>query len=176
MKPYSLFSRSRGTAVYRHWKLFAGLFAFGIVWNTLQLQPRFIEGRMDPVDGDSFKIGKFGVRLDGIDAPEREQTCERNGANWPCGKAAADGLSELVRGATVTCRWRRRDVYNRLLANCWVNGLELNRWMVEHGFAISSGGYADSEARAKAAKSGIWAGTFDDPKIWREAHRPDVGS
>ena len=176
MKPYYLRTYSLETLLRGDWKLYVGICVLGVALSALQMQPRKIEGRIDPVDGDSFYVGQIGVRLLGIDAPEWEQTCEKDGAKWPCGEAAAGMLGELVGGATVTCRGAKRDIYDRLIAVCTAGGKELNREMVERGFAVSSGDYLDSEARAKAAKAGIWAGTFDDPKIWRAARRPDTGS
>ena len=146
-----------------------GIFLLGVGLSASLIIPRTFEGKVVPVDGDSFYIGNLGVRLIGIDAPEWAQTCEKDGAKWPCGEAAADLLSKLVGDVTVKCRGGRRDHYDRLLAVCSAGSVELNREMVEQGFAIAKGGYADSEARAKARKVGIWAGKFDDPKLWRQA-------
>src|SRR5690606_6043558 len=40
-------------------------------------------------DGDTLHLGSETIRLDGTDAPERDQTCERrHGATYRCGEAA----------------------------------------------------------------------------------------
>src|SRR4051794_37645682 len=54
-------------------------------------------------DGDTLIVGETKVRLFGIDAPEFDQSCSRQGANWSCGAAAADELMQLVTGKDVRC-------------------------------------------------------------------------
>jgi hypothetical protein len=49
-------------------------------------------------------------------------------------------------------------------------------WIVENGQALdwpkySSGAYVGQQATAKAAKRGIWAGSFQMPWVWRAEHR-----
>ena len=38
------------------------------------------------------------VRLQGIDAPETDQTCTAYGQQWSCGRSAADWLKDYLRG------------------------------------------------------------------------------
>src|SRR5215213_9963631 len=41
------------------------------------------------VDGDTIEIGGHRIRLEGIDAPETEQTCsDGKGLPWSCGRIA----------------------------------------------------------------------------------------
>lgn len=126
-------------------------------------------------DGDSLEINGQRVRLFGIDAPEFDQTCTKDGAQWACGAEAADQLSRLVTGREVRCVANGVDQYQRLLARCSVGGMDVNAAMVERGYAIAfrkySNDYVDEEMRAKAAKRGIWAGTFADPSMVRAAKR-----
>lgn len=55
-----------------------------------------------------------------------------------------------------------------------VGGTEVNAWLVEQGFAVAyrrySDAYAAHEARARTARRGLWAGTFEEPEAWRIAH------
>lgn len=124
------------------------------------------------VDGDSLTIGALRIRLEGIDAPELGQTCGMlEGGDYPCGRAAREALVRLVGGGPVTCEARRRDRYDRLLAHCEAHdGVELNRAMVEQGWAVAYGGYADAEREARDAGRGVWAGTFERPQDWRRVH------
>lgn len=124
------------------------------------------------VDGDSIRLGGRSIRLDGIDAPEWDQTClDAGGRAWRCGRAASRALRERIRGQTVSCRPRALDRYGRTIAGCALaDGSDLNAWMVREGWAIASGfagTYAAEQAEAKAAKRGIWDGTFISPANWR---------
>jgi endonuclease YncB( thermonuclease family) len=137
----------------------------------LARQPPIV-GQAWIVDGDSLRMGGRSIRLDGIDAPEWDQTCrDAGGRTWRCGQAAKQALRERLRGQTVSCRPRAIDRYGRTIAVCALaDGSDLNAWMVQQGFAIASGfsgTYAAEEAEAKAAKRGIWDGTFISPASWR---------
>ncbi len=43
-------------------------------------------------DGDSLMGDDTEVRLFGVDAPEFDQRCMKNGESWGCGAAASDQL------------------------------------------------------------------------------------
>jgi endonuclease YncB( thermonuclease family) len=124
------------------------------------------------VDGDSLRLAGRSIRLDGIDAPEWDQTCvDAGGQTWRCGRAASRALRERIRGQTVSCRPRALDRYGRSIAGCTLaDGSDLNAWMVREGWALASGfsgTYAAEQAEAKAAKRGIWDSTFISPANWR---------
>jgi endonuclease YncB( thermonuclease family) len=137
----------------------------------LERQPPLV-GQAWIVDGDSIRMGGRSIRLDGIDAPEWDQTClDPGGRSWRCGRAASRALRERVHGQTVSCQARALDRYGRTVAVCALaDGSDLNAWMVRQGWAIASGfgrTYAAEEADAKAARRGIWDGTFITPADWR---------
>jgi endonuclease YncB( thermonuclease family) len=120
-----------------------------------------IEGRAKPIDGDSFNIE---IRIFGIDAPEPGQTCkDAEGLNYPCGRIARDAMAELLKGKTVRCEWP--------VAICYSDGLDVGAEMVDRGLAVAyrrySLKYVPNEERAKAAKRGLWAGTFETPRDYR---------
>ena len=118
-------------------------------------------------DGDSLMIGDTRIRLFGIDAPEFDQVCNRPTGHWACGKEAADRLATLVTGREVRCFPLDTDQYDRVLARCSVRGVDLNRTMVAKGYAVAyrrySLDYVATEESARAAKLGLWSGTFDMP-------------
>ena len=61
-------------------------------------------GSVQVVDGDSLRRGDTDIRLHGIDAPEYRQTCrDKHGAEYACGKQAANALRSLVREGEVSC-------------------------------------------------------------------------
>jgi endonuclease YncB( thermonuclease family) len=131
-----------------------------------------ITGRAWVVDGDTIRIAGIPIRLEGIDAPEKAQTCrDSNGGTWPCGAAATRQLREHTRGQNVTCKPRAFDRYGRVVATCSLaDGSDVNAWLVRDGWAVASGFgkiYGSEEAEAMAAKRGIWAGSFIAPSEWR---------
>lgn len=121
-------------------------------------------------DGDSLTLGTERVRLRGIDAPEYNQTCQRNGADYPCGRQARQALASLIAGKAVSCSGWQRDRYGRTLGDCTAGGVDLNRAQVEAGWAVAYGDFEGPEGTARAAKLGIWAGDFVNPQEWRATH------
>ena len=60
--------------------------------------------------------------------------------------------------------------YDRLLAACTAAAEELNRSQVEAGWAVAYGDYEAEEDAARRKGAGLWAGSFDRPRDWREMH------
>ena len=127
-------------------------------------------------DSDSLTVGDTSVRLFGIDAPEFNQVCTRGGEQWACGAEAADRLSRLVTGKELQCHGVGTDQHGRVLAQCFVGTTDVNRAMVASGYAVAfrrySHDYVVAEETAKAAKLGLWSGTFEMPAEHRASTRP----
>ncbi len=133
-------------------------------------------GLVRVVDGDSINLGKERHRLQGIDAPERNQHCRKfDGSKWPCGSAATKALIEKIGGNPVSCHTRGRDRYGRFLSVCHVGGVNLNRWMVLNGWAVAyrrySARFVPEETKAKHRRLGLWSGRFVKPRDWRRGKR-----
>lgn len=124
--------------------------------------------------GDTLMIGETLIRLAGIDAPEAEQTCTRDGADWPCGEAAIATLRSLVADRTVTCGDVMVLSDGVVRARCAAGEVDLAEKVLSEGMAVVEGernaDYASAEATARASGAGIWAGSFETPAKWREAH------
>ncbi len=135
-----------------------------------------VSGPASVIDGDSLTVSGVEVRLFGVDAPEGKQTCDRDGQAWPCGEAAAQQLRDLVVGKHVVCRGQGRDTFGRVLAVCSAGYDELNKTMVEQGWATAFRKYSDAyvapETRARQARIGIWGSSFFPPEEYRAANRP----
>jgi endonuclease YncB( thermonuclease family) len=134
---------------------------------------REISGPVRVGDGDSIDIGTTRIRFHGIDAVELAQHCkDAAGADFACGEDAKRTLENLVRNKTVRCDERHGvDQYGRIAAVCTADGADLNAAMVDSGFAVAyrqhSLAYVANEDRAKAAKKGLWAGSFEMPWDYR---------
>lgn len=123
-----------------------------------------IRGKAQTIDADTIRIGKTAIRLDGVDAPERKQTCARNDdSEWPCGREAGQALERRIGGGTVECDRLNPDLMG-LRGKCRIVGEseDLNRWVVRSGWAFAyvrfSTDYASDQARARKARRGIWSG------------------
>ena len=89
---------------------------------------------------------------------------------YPCGRDARDALRRLIGGRAVTCEGWERDRYGRLLAFCKAGAVDLNRALVEQGWAVAFGDFQAEEFAARQAARGLWAGDFDRPRQWRDTH------
>lgn len=121
-------------------------------------------------DGNSITLSGERVRLRGIDAPEYTQVCRRNGADYPCGQLSRAALQSLIGDRAVSCEGWERDRYGRFLASCRAGDTDLNRSQVSTGWAVAFGEFEDEERAARDARLGIWNGTFDMPRHWRDTH------
>ena len=133
-----------------------------------------VTGRARVIDGDSLEVAGVRIRLFGIDAPERDQDChDGNGKSYACGHAAQRALIATIAGRSVTCTPVEVDRYNRDVATCLADDLDLGEAMVRGGHALdyprhSRGRYAAAEREARDARRGMWAGTFERPATWRQ--------
>jgi len=131
-----------------------------------------LSGNASVSDGDSLRFGRERVRLIGMDAPELDQTCTyANGQSWPCGEAARQRLVSLLADGELECTFEKRDRYDRALAVCRVDGVDIGAILVSEGLAVSYNDYGGQEAGARAQKIGMWAGDFITPRNWRQGQR-----
>jgi endonuclease YncB( thermonuclease family) len=130
---------------------------------------RVLKGPCWVIDGDTIVIDKVHIRLAGIDAPELDQTCERDAKPYRCGEVARDALRQLAR-AELSCQVSGRDRYGRDLGTCRAAGEDVGRTLVAGGLAVAYGRYDGEEREARQAGLGLWAGRFERPADWRKAH------
>ncbi len=127
-------------------------------------------GKPRVVDGDTLVFGEEEVRLGGLDAPEKEQSCESKwGTPYPCGQIAANALRERIGNETVTCKRKGRAL--RRLTCFLADGSDLNAWVVRNGHAVSILHYSEEERVAKEEGIGIWQGRFVPLDEWRDGKR-----
>jgi endonuclease YncB( thermonuclease family) len=127
-------------------------------------------------DGDTIRVDNVRVRIQGIDAPEKAQTCERtDSASYACGSEATAYLRLMAEGRVVSCVAQAIDKYQRTVASCAVDGKDLGSEMVLSGHAVAFRRYTSiydaQEMQARNARRGLWNGTFTDPSDYRRLKR-----
>lgn len=153
-----------------------GLIALFLVTPAFALDRQPIVGQASVIDGDTIEIHGQRIRFHGIDAPESRQLCDdARGKPYRCGQKAALALSDKIDRRTVHCEPKDIDRYKRVVAVCRIDTTDLNGWLVREGLAIAyrqySHDYVSSEAAARQARRGLWAGRFIEPAKWRKAQR-----
>ena len=149
-----------------------GLAGFLLTLGTISAVAADLWGIPRIHDGDTVEIRGVKVRLEGIDAPETNQTClDAKGQPSKCGIEARNQLIEKTANRPWTCRVTGKDRFDRSLAYCHINGEDLSRWMVRSGWALSfkrySHVYDAEEMAALEARAGLWKGAFIAPWDWR---------
>ena len=136
------------------------------------------ENELRVVDGDTLDWQGVRVRLFGIDAPEIGQTCDRNGQSWDCGAWSATMLRRAIGTGPVDCLRQDTDRYGRMVAICTSGGVDLARAQVQAGAALAylrySNRYQTDEARAKSARTGLWASRMMTPESHRQVAKPSA--
>jgi len=124
-------------------------------------------------DGDTIKILNNSIRLYGVDAPEKKQKCIKNFKEYNCGQVATEALVNQIGGRQVTCKVQDKlDRYKRYIGVCFVEGVNLNKWLVRNGYVVAyrrySKDYIYDEEYAKINRLGLWSGSFVQPEKWRK--------
>ena len=119
-----------------------------------------VVGHAEVLDGITLQVGQSTVRLYGLKAPGAEQVCQLDGKDVPCGAEAKAALEKLLGGSEVKCTTKGTDNKKRTLATCKADGIDLNKGMVESGWAKAdideTKMFADYEAEPKATGIGLW--------------------
>ncbi len=138
-----------------------------VVWSDLS-------GRIEVVDGDTFRVSGTLVRLHGIDAPEVDQTCTRPGAGrWDCGKWVKGEVKRLYGGMRTRCEVITTDRYGRAVSKCRVRGEDVGAVLVQSGLAFAyrqySLDYDLEEKRAAVQGVGLHGSRVQSPSAFRKA-------
>ena len=112
-----------------------------------------------------------------------KQTCLCEGEERKCGVEAKKALIGIIGEKRVSCDSSGRDVYGRLLAECFITDggekISLNRMMVRAGMAVVFSKKDESllieEADALRERNGIWGcEKFEMPADFRKSVRKGV--
>ena len=128
-------------------------------------------------DGDTLMLNGAVFRLDGIDAPQTDQTClDESGAVWRCGIEARDRLKQYIGKRDVRCDDRGADINfaKRRIGICWIEAetVNLNQWLVREGWAMNlepsaKGRFKADQDNARDSRKGLWKGCFVSPLTLR---------
>lgn len=126
------------------------------------------------VDGDTvhFDFDKVKVRFGGIDTPEMNQICYQNGTPIKCGVIATMKLKEFIGDTLPVCKPEGEDRYGRVIAECFVNGESISKYLVRNGYAFAYREYSKKfikdEKYAKKNNLGFWQTEFEFPWEFRK--------
>ena len=124
------------------------------------------------IDGDTIKIGNEKIRFSGIDAPELNQYCFKNEKKILGGVLAKKALLKKIGNKIPKCVIEGKDIYKRILAECFVNEKSLSKFLVRNGYAFAYRKYSkkfiQDEEFARKNKLGLWSMKFDYPWEFRK--------
>ena len=123
------------------------------------------------IDADTIVLNGEKIRFSGIDAPELKQTCMQNDEKVECGLSAKMLLVKKIGNNIPKCISEGKDVYKRTIAECFVNGESLSKFLVRSGYAFAYRKYSKKfikdEEFAKINKAGMWSMAFQYPWSFR---------
>ena len=149
-------------------KKLLGIVVLCLLWCNVSLG-----NNLKVVDGDTIILNGDKIRFSGIDTPELKQTCLKDDQEVACGMSAKKLLVKKIGNNTPECISEGKDVYKRTLAECFVDGESLSKFLVRSGYAFAYRKYStkfiEDEDFAKANKLGMWAMKFQYPWDFRKA-------
>ncbi len=121
-------------------------------------------------DNGLLRVGDQLISLYGVSLPAPGQVCEGGDVPWPCGIIAWQTLDQQLLNIELNCVYLpllRSSRGTTLTAECWIGEQNLNRWLVETGWALTVGdtesAYHADERLAQQNNVGLWRGGFIPP-------------
>ena len=149
-------------------KKLIGILILGLLFSDPSLA-----NNLKVIDGDTIVLNGEKIRFSGIDTPELKQTCLKNNEKVSCGMLAKKLLVKKIGNKTPICIGKKKDFYKRTLAECFVNGESLSKFLVRSGYAFAYRKYStkfiEDENYAKTKKLGMWSMTFQYPWDFRKS-------
>jgi len=108
------------------------------------------------------------VKFWGVAAFKMTQRCAHpSGRDVMCGLYSAAMLQEKIKTADIRCDEKATTDEGIVVGECFLGEENLNRYMVEKGFALADRAeterFTGYEAKAKAGKKGLWVTRFAMP-------------
>lgn len=130
-----------------------------------------LAGKAWVIDGDSIRVGGKEIRLAGLDAPEYDQKVVNYSREvLPFGQMVKSELIRKIGGKHVTVEFNGVCKYGRTLGTVYLNGVNINGWLVREGLAVAAYGDAYREHESDARRN--FRGQFgykvvQHPAAWR---------
>ena len=130
-----------------------------------------IRGVATVLSGDLLSVSKQKIRLFGIVAPSKTQTCRVNAAVMRCGIVSWAALIKLAEGAYLTCDIEEGIPKKAgvIFATCYAGEHDIAEEHVRSGwakaFTSQTGRYRVDEDDAKQSSRGLWVGEIISDKI-----------
>lgn len=130
-------------------------------------------GPIRVIDGDTIDVQGTRIRLHGIDALEKDQTCtDANGTVWACGAWVTEAVRARFAGQTAHCTAMDTDRYHRTIAKCSFAGEDMGQILVSAGWAFAYRKYSleyDLDEKGAAIRNtGLHASTVQTPAAFRQ--------
>jgi len=146
---------------------------------------KYFFGHVEIIDADTIYNWKKKIRLQGIDAPEKNQVCQKPYfqilifslyKKYNCGENSIRKLKKFLNNQKISCEVEDKlDFYGRYLGTCFKKKQNINAWLVRNGYALAfrkySSQYVNDELQARNQKLGLWKGKFDKPWDWRKKNK-----
>jgi endonuclease YncB( thermonuclease family) len=106
----------------------------------------------------SIEASGYRIALEGIKAPEVEETCNTDGADWPCGMAARTALRNWLRSRAIECNVPAQPSDELIATQCRLGTMDVSAWLVSNGWARAQDGspLADMMKKAREQKLGLF--------------------
>ena len=136
-----------------------------VAWLATATVPAYAQdltGKPVVIDGNTIEIAGQSIRLFGIRAPGRGETCGSGDAAWPCGSNAGFALARIIGSNWVTCLEKHRTAggVSSVCHAAGARGPDINARMIADGWARSARdappAYLAHERRARAEAKGVW--------------------
>ena len=148
-------------------KKLIGILVLSLLWSNIVSAKS-----LRVIDGDTIILNGEKIRFSGIDTPELKQTCLKDNEEVGCGIFAKMLLVKKIGNNTLICIGNEKDFYKRTLAECFVKGESLSKFLVRSGYAFAyrkySTKFVEDEDFAKKNKLGMWSMTFKYPWNFRK--------
>ena len=113
-------------------KKLIGILVLSLLWSSIASAKS-----LRVIDGDTIILNGEKIRFSGIDTPELKQNCLKDNEEVGCGMLAKMLLVKKIGNNIPICIGEEKDFFKRTLAECFVNGESLSKFLVRSGYTFA---------------------------------------